>query len=117
MPAQCLSSESGGFLIPPLNVIAGALVKIKRSDSRGSNINCWNEYYITAGGEQYYVCEAKPGPLTMISGNHMHLNVTFVRKVQIFSNGGKDSHCTRVGKPFAVGGSIGTKLLNPPTLL
>ena len=115
-PATCLTTESSTeketYMIPPLNAIFEGIMAIANEFGSLSTPDCAAGHGISAEGGVYFVCETRLGQEITIEGNSMLLNVTYHEDVTEINNGGKESGCLQVAKPYEVKGSLGNTLLN-----
>ncbi|CAI5735076.1 unnamed protein product [Hyaloperonospora brassicae] len=106
-PSVCLDSESGAYPIPPINALIEGIMK-QQSDMPGTRPvdYCAAEYDVVINHKSYAVCESGYNRFIEIIVGDMVINLTRKDDVDVRSNGGPDSGCEQVVKPFVTTSNI-----------
>ena len=98
----CLESETGPYVIPPINGIVRALMDVTVSTPLDASPCARNLSPFTVDGQSYVVCETEQYQTLTITGNGMVLTVSFVDNVEVKLDAGQVAGCQQVAFPTPV---------------
>ncbi|CAI5724738.1 unnamed protein product [Hyaloperonospora brassicae] len=98
----CLESETGPYVVPPINGIVRALMNVTVSAPVAGSPCARNLSPFTVDGQSYVVCETERYTTMTITGNGMVLTVSFVDNVEVKLNADQVAGCREVASPTPV---------------